>query len=67
MKRGNFPFIYLGLPLFKGKPTISSLLPIANKVRDHMESWKGNTFSFAGWVCLADSVNSSMFIHSFMI
>lgn len=38
---GMLPFIYLGVPIFKKKPRKSFLMPIADKVKAKLASWKG--------------------------
>lgn len=65
--RGHLLSIYLGLPLIKGKPTFVHSLPIADKNRAQLNSWKGSTCSLANCVWLVDSVITSLFVHSFMI
>ncbi|KAF3433236.1 hypothetical protein FNV43_RR24338 [Rhamnella rubrinervis] len=48
IKTGSLPFIYLGVPLFKGSPTQAILRPIADRILEQLASWKSCTLSMAG-------------------
>lgn len=67
MNKAILPFVYLGVPLFKGTPKVCYLQGIEDKILHQFESWKGKSLSMAGRVCLVNSVITSMFIHSFII
>ncbi|XP_058775306.1 uncharacterized protein LOC131649564 [Vicia villosa] len=66
-KLGSLPFVYLGVPLFKGKPKAVFLCPIEDKVISKLASWKGSFLSFAGRVELVKSAVQSMLLHSMVI
>lgn len=38
---GHLPFVYLGVPLFKGKPKRVHLFPIVDRIKLKLASWKG--------------------------
>ncbi|KAK3193228.1 hypothetical protein Dsin_024538 [Dipteronia sinensis] len=40
MQIGRLPFSYLGVPLFRGKPRKSILMPIADKILSKFAKWK---------------------------
>lgn len=67
MRRDKFSFVYLVLPLFKGKPKSVHLLPIVDRIHAQSNSWKCSILSLARRVCLVDSVIPSRFVHAFMI
>lgn len=48
--QGHFLFTYLGIPIFKGKPKISHLQPITDKIKCKLASWKGFILSIMGKV-----------------
>jgi len=49
---GTLPFTYLGVPIFKGKPKVSHLQPIAEQVKAKMSAWKASLLSIAGRIQL---------------
>ncbi|MCI27995.1 RNA-directed DNA polymerase (Reverse transcriptase), partial [Trifolium medium] len=51
-KMGNLPFNYLGVPIFKGKPKVFHLQPIADKIKMKLSAWKASLLSMAGRVQL---------------
>jgi len=55
-KIGSFPFTYLGVPIFKGKPKKSYFQPIVDKVRLKHAAWKASLLTMAGRVQLIRSV-----------
>ncbi|GAU31405.1 hypothetical protein TSUD_370540 [Trifolium subterraneum] len=57
---GVLPFNYLGVPIFKGKPRVCHLQPIADKIKLKLSSWKASLLSIAGRVQLVRSVVHSM-------
>ncbi|MCH80179.1 ribonuclease H protein [Trifolium medium] len=61
---GALPFLYLGVPIFKGKPKSSHLQPIADKIKSKMSAWKASLLSMAGKVQLVRAVIQSMLIYS---
>ncbi|XP_019431726.1 PREDICTED: uncharacterized protein LOC109338843 [Lupinus angustifolius] len=62
-----FPFTYLGVPFFKGKPRKRHLQPIVDKIILKLETWKGISFSIIGRVDMVKSVYQSMLIYIFKI
>lgn len=60
-------FNYLAVPMFKGKPKVNHLKPIADKIVPHFDAWQGRVFSYVGRVCLINYVITSSFVHSFMV
>jgi len=64
---GTLPFTYLGVPIFKGKPKIIHLQPIANKIKLKLSTWKASILSLAGRVQLVRSVIQSMLLHCITI
>ena len=64
---GILPFNYLGVPIFKGRPKVSSLQPIADRVKAKLAAWKASLLSIAGRVQLIKSVIFSMLTHSMSI
>jgi ribonuclease HI len=66
-KLGSIPFVYLGVPIFKGKPTSLHLQPVADKIKLKLSAWKASLLSIAGRVQLVRSVVQSMLIYSISI
>jgi hypothetical protein len=64
---GSLPFNYLGVPLFRGKPKVSWIQPIADKIHSKLSAWKASLLSMAGRVQLVRSVIQSMLIYSITI
>jgi hypothetical protein len=64
---GSLPFNYLGVPIFKGKPRVIHLQPIADRVKLKLSAWKASLLSIAGRVQLVRSVVQSMLIYSISI
>ncbi|GAU50480.1 hypothetical protein TSUD_409650 [Trifolium subterraneum] len=64
---GSFPFNYLGVPIFKGKPKATFFYPIADKIKNKLSAWKASLLSIAGRVQLVKSVIQSMTIYSISI
>ncbi|MCI28434.1 RNA-directed DNA polymerase (Reverse transcriptase), partial [Trifolium medium] len=44
---GSLPFLYLGVPIFKGKPKTRYLRPVADRVRLKLSAWKASLLSIA--------------------
>jgi mannosylglycoprotein endo-beta-mannosidase len=61
---GSLPFNYLGVPIFKGRPKVIHLQPIADKVKLKLAAWKASLLSIAGRVQLVRSVIQSMLTYS---
>lgn len=64
---GKLPFIYLGIPIFKGKPRTSHLQPIADRINSKLATWKESLLSIAGRVELFKFVIHGMLLYSFLI
>jgi len=47
---GNRPFIYLEVPIFKGKPKVVRRQGAADKVKNKLALWKASLLSIAGRV-----------------
>jgi len=60
---GTLPFLYLGVPIFKGKPKVSYFQPLFDKIKLKLSSWKASLLSIAGRVQLVKSVIQSMLVH----
>jgi len=65
--KGSLPFLYFGVPIFKGKPKSIHLQPIADKIKSKLCAWKASLLSIAGRVQLVKSVIQSMLIHSISV
>lgn len=48
--KGSLPFMYLGVPTFKGKAKVSYLRPIVDRIISKMFGWKGSNLYMAGRV-----------------
>lgn len=64
---GSVPFVYLGVPIFFGKPKISHLQAIADKIIAKFDNWSGSLLSLAGRICLVNNIIASALTHSMMI
>ncbi|CAJ2663194.1 unnamed protein product [Trifolium pratense] len=64
---GLLPFIYLGVPIFKGKAKTCHFAPIFDKIKLKLAKWKASLLSYAGRVQLLKSVIQSMLIYSITI
>lgn len=64
---GQLPFVYLGVPLFEGKPRKCHLQPIADKIRLKLASWKGSLLSIMGRIQLVKSIIRGMLSYSFHV
>ena len=67
MRSGSLPFMYLGVPLFQGKPRRAHLQPLADKIIAKFSHWKGKHLSMVGHLTLIKSVFLGSFIHSFTV
>lgn len=57
----------LGVPIFKGKPKSSHLLPITDKIKDKLGSWKGVLLSIMGRVQLVKFVIQGSLLYCFQV
>ncbi|GAU40289.1 hypothetical protein TSUD_362690 [Trifolium subterraneum] len=53
---GTLPFIYLGVPIFKGKPKSIHFAPLLDKIKLKLAKWKASLLSYVGRVQLLKSV-----------
>jgi hypothetical protein len=63
----TIPFIYLGIPIFKGKPKVCYLQAIADKIRSKLYAWKASLLSMAGRAELVKSIVHNMLLYNFHI
>ncbi|XP_060182221.1 uncharacterized protein LOC132611876 [Lycium barbarum] len=61
--RGEFPFIYLGCPLFHARKKKIFYKDVMKKVRDKLQAWKGKLLSFGGKAVLIKSVLQSILVY----
>ncbi|KAM5549758.1 hypothetical protein ABKV19_000926 [Rosa sericea] len=59
--------MYLGVPIFVGRPKRIYFQVLADRIRNVMSHWRGHSLSMAGRVTLVNSVVVSMLSHSFTI
>lgn len=59
----EFPCTYLGLPLCVRKPTKEVLLPLIDKVADHLPGWKASLMNRAGRLVMVRVVLTATTIH----
>lgn len=64
---GRPPFVYLGVPIFVGKPRRAHLQPLADRIKSKMAKWKGSLLSIMGRVQLVKSIIQGMLVYSFHI
>jgi len=64
---GSIPFIYLGCPIFKGKPKASHFISITDKIKAKLATWKGVTLSIMGRIQLVKSIIHGMLVYSFNV
>ncbi|MCH82427.1 ribonuclease H protein, partial [Trifolium medium] len=64
---GSLPFNYLGVPIFKGRPKVAYLQPIADKIKAKLAAWKASLLSIAGRIQLVKSVVQSMLVYTMSV
>lgn len=64
---GHFPFNYLGVPLFQGKPKTIYLQQNVDRIKSKLASWKGYLLSITGRVQLVKSIIHGMLAYSYML
>lgn len=62
-KTGYMSFTYLGVPVFMGRPKTAYILPVADKVKSKLATWKDNLLYIAGRVQLVKYVVQSMLMY----
>jgi hypothetical protein len=65
--RGLVPFMYLGCPIFVGKPKAIHFQAIADRIKIKLATWKGALLSIMGRVQLVNSVIHGLLVYSFHI
>lgn len=63
MEKGEFPFLYLGGPIFLGGTRVKYFDPLVNRIRHQLERWKSKLFSMTGRITLVRHVTNSIPIH----
>lgn len=63
----NLPFVYLGVPLFKGRPKAVHLRPIFDRIKSKLSTWHGRLLSIMGRAQLVNYVISGMLVYTFHI
>ncbi|XP_058775629.1 uncharacterized protein LOC131649906 [Vicia villosa] len=53
---GSLPFLYLGIPIFRGKPKRIHFQHLVDKIKNKLANWKAVLLSFAGRAQLIRSV-----------
>ena len=64
---GTVPFLYLGCPIFQGKPKVVHFQMITNRIKTKLSTWKGSLLSIMGRVQLVKSIIHEMLVYSFHI
>lgn len=64
---GTFPFRYLGVPIFRGKPRKRNIQSITERIKLNFSTWKGKSLSMMGRVELVQSVIVSSSLYSFHV
>ena len=66
-QQGIFPFLYLGVPIFRGPKKTSLFLFIRDKISERIHSWGHRQLSFGGRLTLIRSVLGALPIHIFQV
>ena len=64
---GTIPFIYLGCPIFNGKPKGVYFQSIVESIKMKLATWKGAMLSIMGRVQLGKSITHGMLVYYFHI
>jgi hypothetical protein len=59
--------LYLGCPIFQGKPKVIHFRMITDKIRSKLATWKGTVLSIMGRVPLVKSIIHGMVVYSFHV
>lgn len=62
---GEFPFVYLGLPVGANMRRVSTWRPVVEKIKKWLSQWRANTMSFGGRLTLIKSVLGSLLLYYF--
>lgn len=60
---GDWPCVYLGMPLYVGRKTLNMFDPLLAKVQKKLAGWKSKLLSFGGKLILIKHVLHSMPVH----
>lgn len=63
IRQGEFPFIYLGCPIFYGRKRCSYFVDIIKKVTRRISSWQNKFIFFGGKIILVNHVLQSLPIY----
>lgn len=66
-REDHLPLIYLGVPLFRGRPLVEYFTFLEDNIKDRIQGWARKYLSMAGRVTLVNSVLNTTGIHSFMV
>lgn len=66
-KVGEFPFVYLGLPIGANMRRKTSWQPVLDKIRGRLSSWNSQHLSLGGKIVLLKSVLHALPIYFFII
>ncbi|XP_071688849.1 uncharacterized protein [Rutidosis leptorrhynchoides] len=66
-KVGEFPFIYVGLPIGRNMNRIESWKPVIEKYNSRLANWKARMVSYGGRLTLIKSVLSSLPLYFFSL
>ncbi|XP_047942726.1 uncharacterized protein LOC125189497 [Salvia hispanica] len=66
-QQGCFPFLYLGVPIFKGPKKTSLFMFIRERISARIHSWGHRHLSFGGRLTLIRSVLGALPIHIFQV
>lgn len=64
---GAVLFMYLGCPIFQGKPKVIHFRSITDNIKNKLATWKGSVLSIMGRVQLVKSFVHGMLVYSFHI
>ncbi|GJR55418.1 hypothetical protein Tco_1405939 [Tanacetum coccineum] len=62
---GEFPFMYLGLPIGANMRRVTTWRPVVEKVKKRLYEWRAKTMSFGGRLTLIKSVLGSLPLYYF--
>ncbi|XP_042016203.1 uncharacterized protein LOC121764212 [Salvia splendens] len=63
--KGSFPFLYLGVPIFKGAKRTDMFLFLRDKIARRVNGWAHRHLSFGGRLTLIKSTLEAILIHVF--
>lgn len=66
-QQGEFPFIYLGVPIFKGRKKTDMFIFLREKISARIHSWSHKFLSFGGRLTLIKSTLGAIPLHVFQV